>query len=513
MRTNHVWTGTVIVLCCLLAACRLFPSPSPPTPTSTPTLIPTLPTETSTPSDRPTPCTLDAAFLEDVTIPDGTEIPPGEGFVKVWRVQIGGTCSQPRGLELIFESGDMMGGPASLPLGLVMQGQTLDVNLELTAPTAPGTYRSYWRLRDATGVILPLRLYVSIIVPGPTPTTAVHLTPSPPPVSIGPVIAVLDGADHLWFLNPNGDILPPGDMGPVPVRPGYGMVQGLGNGLYYLDTGSGAVMRLDLSGGLETAYDPETGKVTGFALAPDGERLAVTIEESVGGNQRLQRLYIVPLGGGLPDLVTADTHPYDPHVLVPVRWTPDGDLLYARQLYGIGGYLIFNDLCSLYRYDPETRTTETLIPAEEMHAPCVGDLSPNSRYLAHVCSVGTPPVMLVRDLTTRIDTPLPSLPEQNMVGSGRFSPSSAWLAYAVARGEPMDEAGWVAVASPDGTVGPEVVAEVEGGYLEVLGWLDDRNILLQQWGPRDAVLITGRGWDAPPMVLGYQLRFVAVWTP
>jgi len=56
---------------------------------------------------------------------------------------------------LVFDHGDAMGAAAtySLTSGSVAPGQTLDVQLQLTAPTTPGSYKGYWRLRNPSGVL------------------------------------------------------------------------------------------------------------------------------------------------------------------------------------------------------------------------------------------------------------------------------------------------------------------------------------------------------------------------
>jgi len=300
-------------------------------------------------------------------------------------------------------------------------------------------------------------------------------------------------------------------MGPLPMRPEAGQAQGLGDGLYYVDSGTGDVMRLALSGALETVYAPESGRVSAFALTADGERLAVTIEESVGGS-RLQQLVIVALVGGPPETVTTETQPYDPYVLLPVRWTDDGRLLYARQMTGLGGYILFFGYCNLYRYDSATGTTTTLIPAEAGYGPCIGDLSPDGRTLAHICGAGSPVAVRLRNLASDVDTTLPLVEEQRFAGTGQFSPSGAWLAYAAARGDPGDELGMAVVARSDGTTAPQVVATVHGGYLEVRGWLDEDSFIVQQYGPQDILLRASRT-GAAPMRLGTQVRLVAYWTP
>jgi Ig-like domain from next to BRCA1 gene len=120
-------------------------------PTSTSTSLPT-----ATPTISPTPdqatCTDTAKFVSDVTIPDNTELLPGEEFVKTWRLQNTGTCTWTSQYALIFVSGDQMNGISPLPLtGSTAPGSIVDLSVNLKAPGTIGTYRGDWQLRNATG--------------------------------------------------------------------------------------------------------------------------------------------------------------------------------------------------------------------------------------------------------------------------------------------------------------------------------------------------------------------------
>jgi predicted small secreted protein len=127
-----------------IATTEAPPTEEPPTPTAT--LTPTI-TKTTVPCDR-------AAFVTDVTIPDGEELQPNESFTKTWRLKNDGSCTWTSSYALIFDSGDSMGGPASKQLtsGTVGPGETMDVSVNLTAPSSPGTYKGYWKLRNGSGV-------------------------------------------------------------------------------------------------------------------------------------------------------------------------------------------------------------------------------------------------------------------------------------------------------------------------------------------------------------------------
>ena len=127
-------------------------TPSAPAPTQVPS-DPTdvVPTETFTPIPIKT-CEDRAAFVADVSNPDGALIQPGEQFRKTWRMRNTGTCTWTEGYSLAFHSGDSMGTYASEPLGVkVPPGQAIDLSIDLTAPLLHGRYKSYWMLRNSDG--------------------------------------------------------------------------------------------------------------------------------------------------------------------------------------------------------------------------------------------------------------------------------------------------------------------------------------------------------------------------
>ncbi|MFH2040803.1 MAG: NBR1-Ig-like domain-containing protein [Chloroflexota bacterium] len=95
-----------------------------------------------------------ATFLADVTIPDGTTIKTGTTFVKTWRLKNRGNCTWSPDYALVFSSGSQMGGTVAVKLpGYVAPGETVDVSVALTSPEVPGSYRGYWMLRNASGVL------------------------------------------------------------------------------------------------------------------------------------------------------------------------------------------------------------------------------------------------------------------------------------------------------------------------------------------------------------------------
>lgn len=125
-----------------------------PTPTDLPTATPqpTFTPQPPTPTPQLIPCDA-AAFIADVSVPDGTIFPPNARFTKTWRLQNVGTCTWNNTYDLVFVSGDRMGAANVIPLpGNIVPGQTIDLSVEFIAPGNPGTYRGYWMLRSGLGV-------------------------------------------------------------------------------------------------------------------------------------------------------------------------------------------------------------------------------------------------------------------------------------------------------------------------------------------------------------------------
>ena len=49
-----------------------------------------------------------------------------------------------------------MNGTSPISIGTVAPGQEVDLSVTLTAPATNGSYRSYWRIRNPSGVLLPV---------------------------------------------------------------------------------------------------------------------------------------------------------------------------------------------------------------------------------------------------------------------------------------------------------------------------------------------------------------------
>ena len=158
-----------------------------PLPSATPTLSVYLPTSTSTsyalatyttvpPLPPVTRCDA-ASFIGDVTYPDGSIVPSGSAFTKVWRVQNSGTCTWNSSYALVFVGGERFDSPNAIAMpGTVYPGQTVDLAVNLESPTKSGSYVGYWKLRNASGTLYGVgagdaSLYADVRVAG-YPVTA-----------------------------------------------------------------------------------------------------------------------------------------------------------------------------------------------------------------------------------------------------------------------------------------------------------------------------------------------------
>jgi hypothetical protein len=134
-----------------------FNTPTLPAPQATNTAVsfPTLALPSATSVVPPTAACDLAQFVRDVSIPDGTVFAPGATFTKTWRLKNAGTCTW-SGYQLVFDSGDSMGGASPTSIGTVSPGQEVDLSVNFTAPTTNGSYRGYWRIRNTSGVLIPV---------------------------------------------------------------------------------------------------------------------------------------------------------------------------------------------------------------------------------------------------------------------------------------------------------------------------------------------------------------------
>lgn len=111
----------------------------------------------------------DGAFVGE-TLPDKSEIGAGKDFTKAWEIKNTGTCTWEEGYVFAFQanlSSNQIDGydiiyrdkdKATKP------GHSQSFIIKLTAPTTPGEYKGYWKLRDAKGTYFGPLVFFDIIV-------------------------------------------------------------------------------------------------------------------------------------------------------------------------------------------------------------------------------------------------------------------------------------------------------------------------------------------------------------
>ncbi len=115
-------------------------------------------------SSAPQPSLDEARYVDDITIPDGMAIKPGEAFRKTWRIRNSGQTEWGDGYTFAFFSGVKMSGSDSVPLPRTPAGSETNISVDLIAPTTPGLLRCTYKPRDGQGVFFEFEMYAEINV-------------------------------------------------------------------------------------------------------------------------------------------------------------------------------------------------------------------------------------------------------------------------------------------------------------------------------------------------------------
>ncbi|XP_074563020.1 protein JOKA2-like [Curcuma longa] len=97
---------------------------------------------------------LESVFIKDVTVLDGTLIPPSTPFTKIWRMGNNGTVRWPFGTRLVWVGGDRFANQDTVLLEISFGGfpmEEVDIAVDFVSPAMPGKYVSYWRLATPSG--------------------------------------------------------------------------------------------------------------------------------------------------------------------------------------------------------------------------------------------------------------------------------------------------------------------------------------------------------------------------
>ncbi|MBN1303152.1 MAG: hypothetical protein JXA13_01860 [Anaerolineales bacterium] len=129
-----------------------IPATSTPVPVNTPIPTITLSSGENTPvgpTEASASC-LGLVFVEDITIDDNTRIQPGEKFTKTWLVKNSGNCNWESGYQFRHIGGDPLNGVTYTLPQVVSPNSQIEISIEMTAPTTPGSYQSSWKMYDPT---------------------------------------------------------------------------------------------------------------------------------------------------------------------------------------------------------------------------------------------------------------------------------------------------------------------------------------------------------------------------
>ena len=135
--------------------------PAPPLPSPSPTAY----YRTEVPQRTPTPnCQDDLRFVEDLTVPDGTQVIAGEQIDKRWQVQNAGTCNWDVRYQLRLLDGNALGAVEEQSLYPARAGTQAVIRILFQAPAEPGVYRSAWEAVDPNGNAFGDPIYIEIQV-------------------------------------------------------------------------------------------------------------------------------------------------------------------------------------------------------------------------------------------------------------------------------------------------------------------------------------------------------------
>jgi len=130
--------------------------------TSTPFFTP-IAIETPKPTLKPT-CTNNLLFVNDVTIPDGTLVSPGDRLDKRWLLKNAGTCNWNEAYQVQLIARPSMEVDSIQKLFPARSGTEFEIRMVFIAPEESGTYRSAWQAYDPNGNPFGDPFYIEIVV-------------------------------------------------------------------------------------------------------------------------------------------------------------------------------------------------------------------------------------------------------------------------------------------------------------------------------------------------------------
>jgi hypothetical protein len=118
-------------------------------------------------------CKPNSQFLEDVTIPDGTEVVAGEPFIKTWSLRNSGTCTWDSNYQLVQIDADgnlLTANPRAINLPRTAPGKKAELSVSLTvSPDAPvgSQQRAEFQLHAPNGELFGINVFALVVVKAP----------------------------------------------------------------------------------------------------------------------------------------------------------------------------------------------------------------------------------------------------------------------------------------------------------------------------------------------------------
>jgi len=167
---NNLGVVIWLILIVLVSGCttgEVDITPSPVVHFVPPTLNPAsgLPIPQPTiPPTRQASCLNVLDFKDDLSIPDGTDVFPGQMITKRWLILNKGSCNWNQAYSLQLISGLALGAEKFQQLYPARQNTEAVLEIVFSAPDNPGRYNSWWQAYDPDGNRFGDPVYMEIAV-------------------------------------------------------------------------------------------------------------------------------------------------------------------------------------------------------------------------------------------------------------------------------------------------------------------------------------------------------------
>ncbi len=364
---------------------------------------------------------------------------------------------------------------------------TYQIKISVASPTDRGCAQviSPYELTVALDTASLIPGVYTVIANGVSATFSFPAEPAQSPTSLQLVVLAPDGS--LKIANVSATLNPT-------ARPTFNAFLPYGGGAagnaYVLDPTQGKVVVTDGKTFHDLAF-VQSPAVFGLAVWPgDGNNppMLAWATRNIGGDQSSTIKISTVDGTHFETLLTQPAA--NPAVMMVAEfWSPDGQwLYYSKEPVGLGGFILFSGGSSLYKINIATKEIVDVLPSALTDGPagCMDSISPDFQYVAEHCSQN---YIRLRYLNSG-GTATYKLPAEInggflLAGSARFSPDGSQLAYAVTKGLQEEVQGWVVVSKTDIDTSRSIITGQVGSYYNVVGWLDERTLLVQSTNVRE----------------------------